>query len=120
MILSKEIGKTQPPLEAQALVRQLKLLLKLIHEQFAVDTISSEQGGKIPAIALTAYAGEINQQQAIAAGFQLHVAKPIDPESLVAIIVELTQMTKKLSPLNGAASGFAFFVFSTTAIAPIC
>ncbi|MEH2437420.1 MAG: hypothetical protein V7K25_24830 [Nostoc sp.] len=48
-----------------------------------------QQGGQIPAIALTAYAGELDQQQAIAAGFQRHVAKPIDPEVLVAIAVEM-------------------------------
>ncbi len=34
---------------------------------------SPEQGGNIPAIALTAYAGEINQQHALAAGFQMHI-----------------------------------------------
>lgn len=48
-----------------------------------------EQGGNIPAIALTAYAGEVNQQQALAAGFQMHLAKPIEPERLVQAIVYL-------------------------------
>jgi CheY-like chemotaxis protein len=47
-----------------------------------------EQGGAIPAIALTAYAGEINQQQAITAGFQLHIPKPIDPEVLIEAIAQ--------------------------------
>lgn len=44
---------------------------------------------KIPAIALTAYAGELDQQQAIAAGFQMHLAKPIEPEKLIDAIVAL-------------------------------
>ncbi|MBW4500127.1 MAG: PAS domain S-box protein [Scytonema hyalinum WJT4-NPBG1] len=48
-----------------------------------------EQGGAIPAIALTAYAGEINQQQAITAGFQLHIPKPIDPEVLIEAIAQI-------------------------------
>jgi PAS domain S-box-containing protein len=48
-----------------------------------------EQGGTIPAIALTAYAGEINQQQALAAGFQMHIAKPVEPEELVKAIAHL-------------------------------
>jgi CheY-like chemotaxis protein len=48
-----------------------------------------EQGGAIPAIALTAYAGEINQQQALAAGFQLHIPKPIDPEVLIEAIAQI-------------------------------
>ncbi|MBH8577934.1 PAS domain S-box protein [Nostocaceae cyanobacterium CENA369] len=51
---------------------------------------SPQQGGQIPAIALTAYAGEINQQQALAAGFHLHVSKPVDPEVLVKAIASLT------------------------------
>ncbi|MFN6538814.1 MAG: response regulator [Nostoc sp. EkiNYC01] len=50
---------------------------------------SPQQGGHVRAIALTAYAGEINQQQALAAGFQMHIAKPIDPEELVKAIVGL-------------------------------
>ncbi|HEY9805533.1 MAG TPA: response regulator, partial [Candidatus Obscuribacterales bacterium] len=36
---------------------------------------SPEQGGQIPAIALTAYAGELDQKQALAVGFQHHLAK---------------------------------------------
>ncbi len=47
-------------------------------------------GSTIPAIALTAYAGEANQQQAIAAGFQLHLSKPIDPEALLAAVLQIT------------------------------
>ncbi|WP_199333413.1 PAS domain S-box protein [Oculatella sp. FACHB-28] len=45
--------------------------------------------GIIPAIALTAYAGEIDQQQAIASGFQMHLAKPVEPEKLIGAIVTL-------------------------------
>ncbi|OKH37321.1 hypothetical protein NIES2119_13800 [[Phormidium ambiguum] IAM M-71] len=48
-------------------------------------------GGNIPAIALTAYAGEINQQQAIAAGFQIHLAKPVEPEQLVKGILQVVR-----------------------------
>jgi CheY-like chemotaxis protein len=43
----------------------------------------------IPAIALTAYAGEINQQQALKAGFQQHMAKLIAPEELLTAISSL-------------------------------
>jgi PAS domain S-box-containing protein len=48
--------------------------------------------GKQPsfkAVALTAYAGEINQQQALAAGFQRHLSKPFEPVELVAAIAAL-------------------------------
>ncbi|MEH1972700.1 MAG: response regulator [Nostoc sp.] len=46
---------------------------------------------KMPAIALTAYAGEINQQQAIRAGFQQHIVKPVAPEELLIAISNLVR-----------------------------
>jgi CheY-like chemotaxis protein len=45
-----------------------------------------EMGGSIPAIALTAYVSERDQRHALAAGFQAHVAKPVDPNELVQVI----------------------------------
>jgi CheY-like chemotaxis protein len=54
-----------------------------------VRSWSSEQGGKTPAIALTAYAGEYNQQQALSAGFQMHLTKPAEPAELVAAVARL-------------------------------
>ncbi|WP_373528478.1 AAA family ATPase [Nostoc sp.] len=59
-----------------------------------VRSLKPEQGGTIPAIALTAYAGEIDHQQAIAVGFQLHISKPVDPEELVKAIASLSQWQK--------------------------
>ncbi|MBE9193075.1 response regulator [Gloeocapsopsis crepidinum LEGE 06123] len=47
------------------------------------------QRSRIPAIALTAYAGEYDQLQAFAAGFQDHLAKPVEPEKLVQAIANL-------------------------------
>ena len=44
---------------------------------------------KIPAIALTAYASEEDQKQAILAGFQLHIPKPLEIEQLTQAIVKL-------------------------------
>ncbi|MEH2301200.1 MAG: PAS domain S-box protein [Nostoc sp.] len=52
---------------------------------------SPQQGGLVPAIALTAYAGEMNQQQALAAGFQMHISKPVDPDTLVKAIADLIE-----------------------------
>lgn len=43
----------------------------------------------VKAIALTAYAGEADQQQALSAGFQMHVSKPVDPSAIVAAIMSL-------------------------------
>ncbi|MEH2312193.1 MAG: PAS domain S-box protein [Nostoc sp.] len=52
---------------------------------------SPKLGGRVPAIALTAYAGEMNQQQALAAGFQMHISKPVDPDVLVKAIADLIE-----------------------------
>jgi CheY-like chemotaxis protein/two-component sensor histidine kinase len=54
-----------------------------------VRALPPEQGGQVLAIALTAYAGDFNQQQALRAGFQRHVSKPIEPERLIQVISSL-------------------------------
>ncbi len=43
----------------------------------------------IPVIALTAYVGTDDRTRALAAGFQMHVAKPVEPEELVIAIANL-------------------------------
>jgi PAS domain S-box-containing protein len=53
------------------------------------DPSSLDQEGTIPAIALTAYAGEIDQTKALQAGFQMHITKPVEPERLISAIVRL-------------------------------
>ena len=54
-----------------------------------------EQGGQVRAIALTAYAGDFNQQQALQAGFQQHLSKPIEPERLIQVVACLTQSAER-------------------------
>jgi CheY-like chemotaxis protein len=54
-----------------------------------VRTWTPEQGGKIPAIALTAFARNYDRQQALEAGFQIHLPKPFDAEELVAAVIRL-------------------------------
>ncbi|HEY6046496.1 MAG TPA: response regulator [Pyrinomonadaceae bacterium] len=44
---------------------------------------------QIPAVALTAYATDEDRSQALSAGFQIHVAKPIEPESFVTSIAKM-------------------------------
>lgn len=48
-----------------------------------------EAGGHLPAIALTAYADQSHWQEAIAAGYQRFLAKPIEPETLITAIEQL-------------------------------
>jgi CheY-like chemotaxis protein len=65
-----------PEQDGYALIRQVRAL-------------PPQQGGKTPAIALTAYAGEADQKRALSSGFQYHVAKPVEPDRLVAIVASL-------------------------------
>jgi signal transduction histidine kinase/ActR/RegA family two-component response regulator len=46
---------------------------------------------RIPAIALTAYARDEDRTRCLTSGFQRHIAKPIDPNSLVSAVAELVQ-----------------------------
>ncbi|HEX8652237.1 MAG TPA: PAS domain S-box protein [Pyrinomonadaceae bacterium] len=61
-----------------------------------VRSMPDEQGASLPALALTAYAGEDNRQQALEAGFQMHLSKPIDPHALSAAIASLVRQTNKV------------------------
>ncbi len=45
-----------------------------------------EQGGQVPAAAITALASDEDRQRALRAGFQMHVAKPIDAARLAAVV----------------------------------
>ncbi len=51
-----------------------------------VRALSPERGGKIPAGALTAHARPEDRELALAAGFNLHIAKPITSKSLSAAV----------------------------------
>ncbi|MFB2833580.1 ATP-binding protein [Floridanema evergladense] len=77
-ILVCDIG--MPDIDGYMLMRQIREL-------------PPERGGQISAIALTAYAREVDRQQALTAGFQQHISKPVEPEVLVSAIASL--ITKK-------------------------
>jgi len=51
--------------------------------------LSDEQGGNVPAIALTAYARREDRVRALRSGFQMHIAKPVEPSELVAAAANL-------------------------------
>ena len=46
-------------------------------------------GGRLPAVAVTGYAAPEDANRALAAGFQLHMSKPIDPTLLVSAVARL-------------------------------
>lgn len=73
-ILVSDIG--MPGEDGYALIRKVR----------ALDT----QGGKIPAVALTAYARAEDRTKALLAGFQLHIPKPVNPAELATAIANLT------------------------------
>jgi len=58
-----------------------------------VRQLSPEQGGEIPAIALTAYARAEDRMKAIASGFQMHIPKPVEPAELVTVVASLARHT---------------------------
>ena len=55
-----------------------------------IRSLDPEEGGHVPAIALTAYAGASDRRRALLAGFQTHLAKPVEPDDLLAVILSLT------------------------------
>jgi PAS domain S-box-containing protein len=77
-VLLSDIG--MPGENGYALIRQLRAL-------------SQEEGGRIPAVALTAYARAEDRTQALLAGFQLHVPKPVNQAELAAVVANLAGRT---------------------------
>jgi CheY-like chemotaxis protein len=51
-----------------------------------IRALPPEQGGRVPAIALTAYARLEDRKKALAMGFNIHLAKPVDPRILVSVV----------------------------------
>jgi PAS domain S-box-containing protein len=54
-----------------------------------------ERGGRIPAVALTAYTRDQDCQQALLAGFQRHISKPVEPDELVLIVADLARPSRE-------------------------
>jgi PAS domain S-box-containing protein len=75
-VLVSDIG--MPEMDGYMLLRQIRASMP-------------EQCRQIPAIALTAYAGEFDQKQALSAGFQMHIPKPVEPEKLVTAVAQLVR-----------------------------
>lgn len=48
--------------------------------------LAAEEGGQTPAIALTAFASSQDRQKALGGGFQVHLAKPVEPVELARVV----------------------------------
>jgi CheY-like chemotaxis protein len=58
-----------------------------------VRALGPEHGGLVPSAALTAYARSEDRVKAILAGFQMHLAKPVEPAELIATVAGLAGRT---------------------------
>jgi hypothetical protein len=76
-VLISDIGMSEQ--DGYTLIRQLR-------------SLETQKGGHIPAIALTAYTREEDRLKALSAGFQQHLAKPIDPNELIAVVTSLLEL----------------------------
>ncbi|HEX7316289.1 MAG TPA: ATP-binding protein [Pyrinomonadaceae bacterium] len=54
-----------------------------------VRALPAGRGGKIPAIALTAYARTEDRLRALRAGYQMHISKPVELAELIAVMASL-------------------------------
>ncbi|MDM9582679.1 MULTISPECIES: response regulator [unclassified Nostoc] len=76
-ILISDIGMSEQ--DGYTLIRKLR-------------SLEPEKGGRIPAIALTAYTREEDRLEALSAGFQQHLSKPIDPNKLIAAVANVLEL----------------------------
>ena len=60
-----------------------------------VRALAPAKGGDVPAAALTAYARAEDRQRLLNAGFSVHLAKPIEPAELVAVVATLSRFMQK-------------------------
>jgi PAS domain S-box-containing protein len=65
-----------------------------------VRSLEPEQGGRVPAVALTAYAAAADRRRALLAGFQTHLAKPVEPDELLAVIASLSNQPETSSDIQ--------------------
>jgi hypothetical protein len=65
---------------------------------------SSQHGGRIPAVALTAFASPDDRVSILAAGFQMYLVKPANPSELIAVVASLAPRGRRSSSgATGAA-----------------
>jgi CheY-like chemotaxis protein len=60
-----------------------------------VRQLPVECGGRIPAAALTAYAGIEDRRRVLLAGYQMHIPKPVEPAKLTSIVANLAERNAK-------------------------
>ena len=61
----------------------------------AIRALPREHGGAVPAIALTAYARSDDRRRAMLSGFDVHVARPVEPSELIAVVASALRGVRK-------------------------
>jgi PAS domain S-box-containing protein len=79
-VLVSDIG--MPSMDGYALIEEIRQL-------------PAERGGKIPAAALTAYAGVEDRMRVVSAGYQIHLPKPVEPAELTTVVANLAERYAK-------------------------
>ena len=69
-----------------------------------VRALSPAAGGRVPVLALTAMASEADRQQALAAGFNEHLTKPVDLALLLLVLEHLLQKAQSNQGLEAPES----------------
>jgi PAS domain S-box-containing protein len=62
-----------------------------------IRQLGKEQGGRTPAVALTAYAGINDRKRALAAGYEMHIPKPFVAAELISAAIFLTERQSGLA-----------------------
>ncbi|MDQ2643069.1 MAG: PAS domain S-box protein [Myxococcota bacterium] len=78
-VLVSDLG--MPDIDGYTLIRRIRLL-------------DESQGGRVPALALSAYTRIEDRAKALASGFTRHVAKPVNPGDLVSAVAELASFSR--------------------------
>jgi CheY-like chemotaxis protein len=79
-IILSDIG--MPELDGYELIRRVRAL-------------PPHRGGDAPAAALTAYTRPEDRQRVLNAGYSTHIAKPVEPAELVAVVASLTRFVHR-------------------------
>jgi PAS domain S-box-containing protein len=87
-VLVSDIGL--PDVDGYSLIRRIREL-------------EHDDGAKLPAIALTAFARSVDRTRALRAGFQAHLAKPVDPAELFATVSSFAEISARHLRTSGAA-----------------
>ena len=75
-VLVSDIG--MPLMDGYALIKKVRQL-------------PAAHGGRIPAAALTAYAGVEDRMRVLSAGYQTHIPKPVEPTELTTVVANLAE-----------------------------